>query len=117
MVEEKKEKPKEPKKPEKIEVDKDFLMKVLKVVEDLKGEVTLMKQGGFKSETSPAKGVSPERDYIFQSAFVISMTKIPVTPEEAQLYKQRSIEFQKKLEKLMKEHKIIQATAMFLKKL
>ena len=104
-------------KPEKIKVDKDFLMNVLKVVEDLKKEIHLMKSGGFKPEPPPVKSVSPERDYIFQCMEVQSVDKVPPMPEDIIRYNQRSTEFRKKVEVLMKEHKVIQFTAMFLKKL
>lgn len=110
MVEEKKE-------PEKIEVDKDFLMNVLKVVENFKKEINLIKQGGFKSETPPVKNISPDQDYIFQCMETQSIDKIPPSPEDMVRYGQNSAEFKKKVETLMKEHKVIQFTAMFLKKL
>ena len=113
MVEEKKEK----KEPEKVEVDKDFLMTVLKKVEGLAEEINLMKQGGFKPETPEGKSVSPEQDYIFQCMEVQSLERVPPMPEDIIRIGQRSVEFRKKVETLMKEYKVVQFTAMFLKKL
>ena len=109
---------KEEEKKEKIQVDKDFLMEVLKKVEGIGKKVDKLSLTE-KKETPQIQTLTPQQqqDYIFQSAFVVSITKLPTTLEEIKLYKQRSMEFQKKLEKLMKEYKMIQATAMFLKKL
>jgi len=104
-------------KPKKVEVDKDFLMNVLKAFEDLKKEVNLMKQGGFKPEKPEAENIFPEQDYIFQCMEVQSIDRVPPLPQDIIRYGQRSAEFRKKVEVLMKEHKVVQFTAMFLKKL
>lgn len=106
-----------PKKPEKIEVDKDFLMTVLKKVEGIGKEVSEMKQETFKPE-APAQEISPNQEYIFQiiETYSLNLGRIP-TPQDILGYKQRSDEFRGKLEALMKEYKVVQATAMFLKKL
>ncbi len=102
---------------EMIKGDKDFLTKILNVVKDLKGEINLVKQGGFKSETPSVKSISPEQDYIFQCVETQALDKVLPTPQDVVRYNQRSAEFKKKVEVLMKGHKVIQFTAMFLKRL
>ena len=105
------------KKEEKIEVDKDFLTRVLELLTILKERVDLIEQGGLKSKTPPNKVISPQKDYVFQCAEVQSVNRIPPTPEDIIRYTQRSEEFRKKVETLMKEYKVMQFTAFFLKKL
>ena len=91
-------------------------MMVLNKVEGIGKEVGEMKQGTFKTET-PVKELSSEQDHIFQVMETIFIDKIPPMPQDIIEYKQRSDEFRKKLEALMKEYKVVQTTAMFLKKL
>lgn len=107
-----------PKKTE-IKVDKDFLMKILEKIEGLSNEVITLKQGAVKTvkTETPAKQFSPDKKYIFQTAQVVSVDRLPPTPQDVMRHQQKTAEFRRKLEGLMKEYRIVQSTAMFLVKL
>ncbi len=119
MEEQKKEKSK------KVLVEKDFLMALSKAVEDLKEKFNEFEQGGLKVNTPPANGsevntppdnISPQtEDHIFQCMKIIS--KIPKSMEEIVNLKQLDKEFEAELQLLMKKYKVVQLTAMFLKRL
>lgn len=115
----KEKKPKKTKVPEEIKVEKGFLMKILKTVEDLGKEVKTIKEDNVKPKTVKveAQKTPPEQDYVFQCHPLIAVDRLPLTPEEAIFFSGKSTEFQKKLKTLMKEYKVMQITAVFLKKL
>ncbi|HUW43537.1 MAG TPA: hypothetical protein VMV95_01070 [Bacillota bacterium] len=101
---------------EKIPVDKDFLGKVLKALNDLKEDFDKFKQGSLETPAQPVS-ISSQPDYIFRCAKTISVSRVPITPEEMVHYKQLDKEFEAELQPLMRKYKVIQLTAMFLKKL
>lgn len=101
---------------ERIEVDKDFLMKILKSLNVVKEEVKKIKQGSLEAPASPVS-ISSQPDYVFQCAKTISTGKRPTTPEEIAHYQQINTEFEAELQPLMRKYKVIQLTAVFLKKL
>lgn len=103
-------------KEEKIPVDKDFLEKVLKSLNDLKDDFNKFKQGNLETPAQPVS-VSSQPDYVFRCAKTISTDKPPTTPEELAHYQQINTEFEAELQPLMRKYKVIQLTAMFLKKL
>lgn len=112
MAEEKKDK----KEPEKIEVEKEFLLELAKSLENLKTRFNQFEQGILEKKTSSTPSASPQPDHIFQCVKTISIGKIP-TPEEMVRYKQLDKKFEAELQSLMRKFKVIQLTAMFLKKL
>jgi len=103
-------------KEEKIPVDKDFLGKVLKALDDLKEDFDKFKQGSLETPAPPVS-ISSQPDYIFRCAKTISTDKPPTTAEEMAHYQQINTEFEAELQPLMRKYKVIQLTAMFLKKL
>ena len=93
----KKEEKKEEKTPEKIEVDKEFLMEVAKSLENLKTRFNQFEQGILEKKTSSTPSASPQPDHIFQCVKIISISRIPPTPEDMTHYKQLDKEFEKEL--------------------
>lgn len=103
-------------KKKKIEVDEDFLQQVLKALEDLKTDFNKFKQGNLETPAQPVS-VSSQPDHIFRCAKTMSVDKPPTTPEELAHYQKVNTEFEAELQPLMRKYKVIQLTAMFLKKL
>lgn len=104
-------------KKETIKIDKDFLTSVLKAVDDLKKEVNLLKQTKPQPEMPLVKNIIPEQDYIFQCLELQSVDRNPPLPQDIISANERSKEFRKQVEILMKTYKVIQFTGSFLKKI
>ena len=95
---------------EKIQVDKEDLFSYLKLIEDLRKEIELIKQQlGEKQISQPESKVgAPEEDFAFWSAEI--RFGVLDNPE-------RIKEFRNKLEALMREYKIASLNAQILKRL
>ena len=106
----------EEKKEEKISVDKDFLEKVLKSLTNLENRFNKLEQGALETLPQPVS-VSSQPDYVFRCAKTISTDKPPTTAEDMAHYQQINKELEAELQILMRKYKVIQLTAMFLKKL
>lgn len=102
-----------------IKVDKDFLMEILKSLTEVREEINKLKQGSLDTTNVPPipTGVSSQPDYIFRCAKTISVNSVPTTLKEMVHYKQLDKEFEAELQPLMRKFKVVQLTAMFLKKL
>jgi len=102
-------------KPKKIEIDEEFLLTILKTIKDIKNDVNALQQIE-KEVISPkqAKNSNAKQDYIFQ-CFVASPNNAENSIEDIVLQQQRLNKFKQELEVLMKQHKVVQATATFLK--
>ena len=101
----------------KIPVDKDFLQEVLKSLQDVKNDINKMKQGALETPVPPVN-ISSQPDHIFRCAKTISTgNKVPTTPEELAPYQELDKKFEAELQSLMRKYKVIQLTAVFLKKL
>ena len=103
-------------KKKKIEVDESFLQQVLKALDDLRDDFNKFKQGSLETPAQPVS-ISSQPDYVFRCAKTMSVDKPPTTPEELAHYQQLNTEFETELQPLMRKYKVIQLTAMFLKKL
>jgi len=95
---------------EKIQVDKEDLFNYLKLIEELKKEIELIKQQLVEKQISqpePKVG-TPEEDFAFWSAEI--RFGVLDSPERVK-------EFRNKLEALMREYKIASLNAQILKRL
>ena len=107
--------PKEPKK-EIIKVDKEFLDLMLKQMTELQKEVKALKEN--PPQQQPAKVAVLQIDSLFWCQEIAFMPKpMPMmTPMEQSQHNTKLSEFRKKLQTLMREHRIGQVTAMVLQK-
>jgi hypothetical protein len=120
---------KEGKKEEGIIVDKDFLKMISDTVQTLKNKIEKLEQGkddevlklkqeieGLKQlpQLKVAPQPSGEEGAFWCAEISFHSAK---TPQELALTQQKIQEFRKKLEQLMKEHRVSQVSASILKKL
>ena len=98
-----------------IPIDKDFLMKVLKKLDDLEKkifELTQSKPQKIKpQEIKPI--IKPEQDYVFEC----SMFLFDINPANELQRKAEMEEFKKELEESMKKYKVGRVLGIFIKTL
>ena len=96
-----------------IPIDKDFLMKVLKKLDDLEKKIFELTQSKTQEikpqEIKPI--IKPEQDYVFEC----SMFLFDINPANELQRKVEMEEFKKELEESMKKYKVGRAIGTFIK--
>ena len=98
-----------------IPIDKDFLMKVLKKLDDLEKKIFELTQSKLQEikpqEIKPI--IKPEQDYVFEC----SMFLFNINPANELQRKAEIEEFKKELEESMKKYKVGRVLGTFIKTL